>query len=359
MKKLITLMAVSLFVVATSSCALLSKVPGGNVVNNVGDAAVNAGGQLPMTLKEGGDRAKVKCDPILTAGIAVDEEKSMGGSVQVKEIKAAGGLFLTGTTATDPGQMMTDINGGNSKKYDLPTDPKNDLAAQVALVGRNLARYSERPGLNWTFSIVKSDTPNAASAPGGYVIVTTGLLAKVQNEAQLAGVLAHEIAHIVKKHSINRYAKVKHVQCVAATAGGYVVAKLGESIVSQLPGDMREAYRYVKNFENFDLDQADGEFVRWFINKIAEAVTGANDQNLEFEADAMAVELVAFAGYDASEYEKFLTSLGNTGGFLSSHPATTDRVAKMKALREGDLAPFATGTAKPDFTKYTTAALKK
>ena len=61
---------------------------------------------------------------------------------------------------------------------------------------------------------------------------------------------------------------------------------------------------------------------------------------------------MAFAGYDPTEYDHFLTSLGSSGGGLfASHPATSERVTKLKALREGDLAPFCNGTAKPDVSK--------
>ena len=341
--------------VVLNGCALFSKLPG--PVNNVANAAGGAVGKLPAALEEGGRRAKVKCDPIKNNEVAFPEERAMGGAVQVKRVKENNGLLLDGMTATDPEAMMKDVDA--KKKIELPASAKNDLTTYVAIVGHNLARYSERPTIPWTFAVIENETPNAFSSPGGYVVVTTGLMKKMTNEAQLAGVLGHEIAHVVHRHAIKRYRTAKHVQCTAATAGGYVVAELGESIIASLPGDMREAQKYVRDFENFDLDKAGGPFIKWFINGISELVSGANDKEDEFQADATALSLVAFAGYDPTEYEKFLTSLGEQGGFLSSHPATTDRVAKLKAAREGDLAPFAVGTAKPDFSKVLNAAIKK
>lgn len=346
---------VGLVGIALNGCALFSKLPG--PAANIANSAAASAGKLPAALEEGGRRAKVKCDPILSNNIAFTEERAMGGAVQVKRVKEANGLFLDGMTQTDPEALMKDVDA--KKKIELPASPKNDLTTYVSVVGQNLARFSERPTIPWTFAVMESETPNAFSSPGGYIVVTTGLMKKMTNEAQLAGVLAHEIAHIVHRHSIKRYQKAKHVQCTAATAGGYVVAELGESIIASLPGDMRKAQAYVRDFENFDLDKSGGPFVKWFIDGISELVSGANDKEDEFQADNTALGLVAFAGYDASEYEKLLTSLGEQGGMLSSHPATSDRVAKLKAAREGDLAPFATGVAKPDFSKVLNAAVKK
>ena len=101
----------------------------------------------------------------------------------------------------------------------------------------------------------------------------------------------------------------------------------------------------------WDLDNSEGGFIKFLMGAVIELLQGKNDAQSEFDSDKMAIELVAFAGYDTSEYEGFLTSLGSSGGFLSSHPATEDRVAKLKAYREGELAPFATGKAKGDLSK--------
>lgn len=89
------------------------------------------------------------------------------------------------------------------------------------------------------------------------------------------------------------------------------------------------------------------------IKKVMELVEMfGNAKEDELAADHTALELVAFAGYDPTEYEKLLTSLGNQGGGFSNHPSTTDRVAGLKTAREGEeLKAFMTGTAKPDVAK--------
>src|SRR5262245_37552316 len=72
----------------------------------------------------------------------------------------------------------------------------------VSLVGSVLAQASSRPNLQWTFIVLDTDGINAFAAPGGFVHITRGALALVENEAELAGVLAHEVIHITEKHTI-------------------------------------------------------------------------------------------------------------------------------------------------------------
>lgn len=299
-------------------------------------------------------KAKAKCDPIRNAEVAWPEERAMGGVVSIKQVANFGGLVMDGMSSSDPDALAKDVLA--KKPVTLPDSARNDLGAYVAIVGRNLARYSSRPDIAWTFAVMENDTPNAFSSPGGYVVVTTGLLKKVQNEAQLAGVLGHEIGHIVHKHSVKRYRAVKADQCAVATSAAYVIGQGMQAAVSLLPPEARKAADFAKNFENFDLDDPkNGDFVVFLLDAVGKFLElMGNEKEDEFQADATALELVAFAGYDATEYEKFLTTLGEGGGAFSKHPATSERTAKLKTLREGDLAPFATGTAKPDLKKYET-----
>lgn len=302
-------------------------------------------------IKEADARAAAKCDPIRKAEVAWPEERSMGGVVSIKQVSKFGNLVLDGITATDPVALAKDVEA--KKKITLPDGPKNDLATYVSVVGRNLAKYSTRPDIPWTFAVIENDTPNAFSAPGGYVVVTTALLKKMTNEAQLAGVLAHEIGHIVHKHSIKRYRTAKADQCSAAVSGGYVIGKGLQAAINLLPAKVRDAAQFANEFENFDMDAPNkGKFVVFVMDAVMFFIElKGNETEDEFQADATALELVSFAGYDAAEYEKFLGTLDGGGALFSKHPSTSDRVAKLKALREGDLAPFATGTAKPDTAK--------
>ena len=86
----------------------------------------------------------------------------------------------------------------------------------VSLVGLALAQGSTRPTLPWTFIVLDTDGVNAFAAPGGYVHITRGLLALIKNEAELAGVLGHEIIHVTEKHTIRAIQKSQAVQMGAA-----------------------------------------------------------------------------------------------------------------------------------------------
>ena len=84
-----------------------------------------------------------------------------------------------------------------------------ELTKYVTLVGAVVAQQSSRPGLQWTFIVLDTDGVNAYAAPGGFVHVTRGLLGMIKNEAELAGVLGHEITHIADKHTIRAIQKGK------------------------------------------------------------------------------------------------------------------------------------------------------
>jgi predicted Zn-dependent protease len=81
------------------------------------------------------------------------------------------------------------------------------MKAYVNDIGQRLARTSERPNLNYTFTVLDSPVVNAFAVPGGYVYITRGLMALAENEAEVAGVIAHEIGHIAARHTNERYCR--------------------------------------------------------------------------------------------------------------------------------------------------------
>lgn len=339
--KALRIATVSLLAVFAPGCALLSAATSGN------PGAIKAEAERVAKL---GANAKAYaeglCDPIVKEEIGFNEERAIGGVVGVELISGSGHLFLDGMGETDP----VKLNAALEKKQavTLPDGAINDLTAYVSIVGKNLARYSARPDLPWTFAVIQNDTVNAFSAPGGYVVVTTALLKKITNEAQLAGVLGHEIGHVVHKHSLTKYRDAKHKQCIAANYASHLIEHGGPNTPATA-----DVAKFAKKFEGkIDLDKSEGGFIKFIMQVVITLLQSGNDKESEFQTDKTGLELVAFAGYDASEYEKFLVSLGNQGGGIgASHPTTNDRVAKLKALREGELKDFAVGTAKPDTTK--------
>lgn len=82
----------------------------------------------------------------------------------------------------------------------LIADP--GLQRYINSVGLWIARQSERPGLPWRFAVIEGEAPNAFAVPGGYVFLTRGMLELIETESELAGVLGHEVAHVVRKHHL-------------------------------------------------------------------------------------------------------------------------------------------------------------
>ena len=170
-------------------------------------------------------------------------------------------------------------------------------------VGRWVASQSERDNLPWKFGVIDSADLNAFAAPGGYVLITKGLYQKLQNEAQLAGVLGHEIAHVVKKHQL----KVLQKQQLLNVGSSWLKEKLGKTKLA---------------------DKA--------IGTGDEISARGLDKDAEFEADRMGMVLAARAGYDAFGLAEVLQTIGQTNKSDSSvallfktHPAPDERLAKL------------------------------
>jgi predicted Zn-dependent protease len=171
----------------------------------------------------------------------------------------------------------------------------------VGLVGTALAQGSTRPNLPWTFIVLDTDGVNAFAAPGGYVHITRGALALLKNEAELAGVLAHEIVHITEKHTVTAMQKSQAVQMGASeTLSGS--SALMQRVVSA-------------TYEN-----------------IVERGFGRSEEN---ESDEKGVALSNKTGYAPNGLIAFLTTLRDRNkdskekrGLFSSHPETQDRLSR-------------------------------
>lgn len=144
------------------------------------------------------------------------------------------------------------------------------VARYVNRVGRWLSLHSERPGLNWQFGVLDTETVNAFSTPGGYVLITRGLVQRLKNEAELAGVLSHEIAHVVKKHHLTAMRKGKGMEASANALSMYLEQSGQRSVVAK----------------------------ERLVGGIKEVMLRGLDKDDEFEADRMGVVIAARAGYD-------------------------------------------------------------
>jgi predicted Zn-dependent protease len=200
-----------------------------------------------------------------------------------------------------------------------PLHPDEKLQRYVNRVGRWLASQTERPDLPWTFGVLDTETVNAFAMPGGSVFVSYGLLKRLGNEAELAGVLAHEIAHVLKKHQLT---------AIQSNAGGNVFQMIGETVVSERLARTRAGASGLNN----QLASAGVGFVKdgLFLRPL--------DRSLEFDADRAGVVIAARAGYDPYGLVAVLQTLqslkdGDAGiSLFKTHPQPSDRIAELEKM---------------------------
>ena len=157
----------------------------------------------------------------------------------------------------------------------------------VQQVGQWLALQTERADLPWHFAILDDNEFNAFSTPGGYVFITRGMLLAMRSEAELAGVLAHEIAHVVRKHQLLAMKKA---------AGKNVLFDFGSSILTVDP-KVAAANPQLTPYLKKGISAGTEMYMRGL------------DKDDEFEADRMAVVIAARAGYDPYGLPAVLQSL--------------------------------------------------
>lgn len=193
------------------------------------------------------------------------------------------------------------------------------LQRYVNRVGRWVANQCERPDLQWHFGVIDSEDVNAFAIPAGYVFVTQGLYRLLENEAQLAGVLAHEVAHVVKKH---------HFRVIQQAE----VVDFGSKMLSRRIGQ-------------------DSELVQKLIGSGAEIMARGLDKNAEYQADRMAVVLSARAGYDQFALAEVFQQMGHYTGesdsvklLFKTHPLPDDRLTHLDASM-GDRLDYLEGAA--------------
>jgi predicted Zn-dependent protease len=195
----------------------------------------------------------------------------------------------------------------------------NDARLQryVNNVGRWLASQTERPDLPWRFGVLDAPQINAFAAPGGNVFVTRGLLQQMRSEAELAGVLAHEIGHVLKKH---------HLKAIQKSAQAELA---GEALSMALKDSNSEAR---------------GKLVRFG----TEIYSRGLDKSDELEADRLGVVIAARGGYDAYGLPAVLQTLQAMNAqdsalalMFKTHPAPAERLDALSAKMQPTLDAYA------------------
>jgi predicted Zn-dependent protease len=212
------------------------------------------------------------------------------------------------------------------------------LTAYVNRIGKRLvaSQEAQESGFPFTFEVVADPSINAFALPGGPMFINTGLLRAVDNEAQLAGVMGHEMSHVILRHGTNQASKANLIQLPAALA-------------AQMAGKSTMM----------------GQLAQLGIGIGAGSVLLKFSRNAETQADLMGSHLMAEAGYDPMEMARFFNKLNEQGGqrglqFLSDHPNPGNRERAIE--QEARLLPQQTyGDQTGDFKrmKDTVAKIKE
>jgi len=238
-----------------------------------------------------------------TGFMSSDEEKKVGSDEHPKILREFGGEY---------------------------PDPK--VRQYVQQLGERLAKNSEMADLKFTFTVLNSDIVNAFALPGGYVYVTRGLMALASTEAELAGVIGHEIGHVTARHTAQRYSAAVASQGLV-TAGALILGVLtGSGQAAQAAGDLG--------------------------SNVAGMALAGYSRDQEFEADMLGVRYLDRTGFDDAAMASFLDKMQEESrlsaqlagrndadefSIMQSHPRTADRVqaATEEARKQGATNPEA------------------
>jgi predicted Zn-dependent protease len=203
--------------------------------------------------------------------------------------------------------MGRESDGQVRAEMGVYNDP--ELAKYVSDIGLRLAKLSERPNLPWQFTVVDQPAINAFALPGGFIYITRGILPFLQDEAELAGVLGHEIGHVTARHSVRQYTRTVGGVAALNALGVFVPAARPFSQISE---------------------QALGLLLLKY---------GRND---ELQADQLGARYEATGGWDPAGVSGMLSTLGlvdeadgsrkGIPNWLSTHPEPLTRVSEIEPL---------------------------
>lgn len=181
------------------------------------------------------------------------------------------------------------------------------IVEYVNQIGRRLATNSDRPNLPYTIQVVQDDSVNAFATMGGFLYVHTGLIRAASNEAELAGVMAHEIGHVAGRHAINQMRQMAIASGIAGALGVNQdsLVNIGVQLAMELP----------------------------------------NSRADEYDADRRGFANMGRAGYDQSGFVSFMQKLNSQGGrppeFFSTHPDPNNRVTNLRNMLNTERNPAA------------------
>jgi predicted Zn-dependent protease len=245
-----------------------------------------------------------KAEPATQPGTATSPAK------QKIDVNQLGFALFGDYTPEQESRIGKQVSGDLLGAVPLVRDDK--LQRYVNQVGNWVALQSGGKGLAWHFGVLDTEDINAFAAPGGYVFVTKGLYRRLNNEAELAGVLGHEIAHITQRHHLKVLKQSSLIGALGQAAGSK--AKSSDQVVQNLIGNG------------------------------AEMMARGLDKNAEFEADRIGMVYAARAGYTAWGLPDVLQDLAGlparderTSLLYKTHPHPADRLTALGEAVGGQL----------------------
>jgi len=228
---------------------------------------------------------------------------------ECRAILLMGLLTLTGCDVSPDQEVALGEENARAINDQLPIVSDPDINSYLAELGDSIARLTSRADLDWHFYIVNSHQVNAFALPGGFVYVNRGLIEHTERLDELAGVLAHEIGHVIQRHSVKQMQSSQKIGVVATLA--CTLTNICESRLGQAA-----------------------------INIVGSAVIARHSRHDELEADSEAVENVLRAGIDPEGIPALFEVLvqerkrqpGLVEGWFASHPLEESRVERAKEL---------------------------
>ena len=192
-------------------------------------------------------------------------------------------------------------------KASINHDPR--LNAMVRRVGMRIAKAANRPDYHWSFHVINGNQINAFCLPGGKIFVYTGLLKLIDNDDQLATVIAHEVAHAIARHGAERISMMQ-------------LGDLGRKLAIKAAG---ARYQNVIN-QVYGIGANYGVFLPY-------------SRKFEYEADEIGIYLMAKAGYDPNQaivfwkkMMQYTKNMRKPPEFASTHPSDINRIRRIQAI---------------------------
>jgi beta-barrel assembly-enhancing protease len=238
------------------------------------------------------------CLGALTLGIVTVGQPQIGQAADWIQILMQGAQIIQLSNVSEAQEASLGAQTNRALLSDKVRIYQNPLVSNyVNQIGQRLARNSAKPNMKYTFQVVEDDNVNAFATMGGFVYVNTGLLKAADNEAQLAGVIGHEIGHITGRHAL------QHIKQAAIAQGFSSLAGVDRNQIVQMG--------------------------------VQVALTLPNSRKDEYDADRRGLTTMIQSGYAPTAMPEFMKKLarGNSAPeFLSSHPAVNERVANLNRM---------------------------